>query len=93
LDASNFRMHPNAPAGPVLAAWGITTDAKPVFIGLAPARSKSTDAWVRFLGELKGRGLRPPLLGIGDDAPGLISALETTFRPSLQRCLIHRGRR
>ena len=45
LDASNFRMHPNAPAEPVLAAWGITTGGKPVFIGLAPAGSESTDAW------------------------------------------------
>jgi putative transposase len=34
-----------------------------------------------------------PLLGISDGAPGLISALETTFRQSLrQRCLIHRCR-
>ena len=36
LDASFFRMHPGSPAGPVLAAWGITTDGKPAFIGLAP---------------------------------------------------------
>ena len=36
LDASFFRMHPGSPAEPVLAAWGITTDGKPAFIGLAP---------------------------------------------------------
>jgi putative transposase len=35
LDASFFRMHPGSPAEPVLAAWGITTDGKPAFIGLA----------------------------------------------------------
>ncbi|MEV6576500.1 transposase [Streptomyces sp. NPDC051577] len=34
IDASHFRMHPNAPAEPVLAAWGIDPDGKPVFIGL-----------------------------------------------------------
>ena len=33
LDASFFRMHPGSPAEPVLAAWGISTDGKPVFIG------------------------------------------------------------
>ncbi len=65
LDASNFRMHPNAPAEPVLAAWGITTDPKPVFIGLAPAGSESTDAWADFLGELKDRGLLPGTWLIG----------------------------
>jgi transposase-like protein len=93
LDASNFKMHPNSPAEPVLAAWGITTDGKPVFIGLAPAGSESTDAWAGFLSELQARGLRPPLLGVSDGAPGLIAALETVFAQSLrQRCLIHRCR-
>ena len=35
LDASFFRMHPGSPAEPVLAAWGITTEGKPVFVGLS----------------------------------------------------------
>jgi transposase-like protein len=60
LDASNFKMHPNSPAEPVLAAWGITTDGQAVFIGLAPAGAESTDAWAGFLTELKDRGMRPP---------------------------------
>ena len=33
LDGSHFKMHPGAPAEPVLAAWGIDTDGKPVFVG------------------------------------------------------------
>ena len=49
LDGSHFRMHAGAPAEPVLAAWGIDVDGKPVFVGLAPAASKSTDAWDDFL--------------------------------------------
>ena len=36
LDASFFRMHPGSPAEPILAAWGITTAGKPIFVGLAP---------------------------------------------------------
>jgi putative transposase len=86
-------MHPGAPAEPVLAAWGIDTDGKPVFVGLAPASSESTDAWDDFLADLVGRGLRPPLLGISDGAAGLIGAFEQHFRTSLrQRCLVHRAR-
>jgi len=42
LDASFFRMHPGSPAEPVLAAWGITTEGKPAFIGLAPAPAKAS---------------------------------------------------
>ncbi|VAZ69654.1 hypothetical protein LAUMK40_05817 [Mycobacterium kansasii] len=37
LDASLFRMHPGSPAEPILAASGITTTGKPIFVGLAPA--------------------------------------------------------
>jgi transposase-like protein len=34
LDGSHFKYHANAGAEPVLAAWGIDTDGKPVFVGL-----------------------------------------------------------
>src|SRR5215216_6498396 len=93
LDGSHFRMHPGAPAEPVLAAWGIDTDGKPVFVGLAPAASESTDAWDDFLADLTQRGLRAPLLGISDGAPGLTGAFDRAFPASLrQRCLVHRAR-
>ena len=93
LDGSHFKMHAGAPAEPVLAAWGIDTDGKPVFVGLAPAASESTDAWDDFLADLKQRGLRAPLLGISDGAPGLTGAFDRAFPNSLrQRCLVHRAR-
>lgn len=93
LDASHFKMHDGSRAEPILAAWGITTAGKPVFVGLAAAGSESTDAWHDFLTDLAGRGLRPPLLIVSDGAPGLISAAEQVFSRSLrQRCLVHRAR-
>jgi putative transposase len=93
LDASFFRMHPGSPAEPVLAAWGITTDGKPAFIGLAPGTGESADAWAAFLAGLKDRGLASPLLVISDGAPGLIAAIEQSYPKALrQRCLIHRAR-
>ncbi|MET7458528.1 IS256 family transposase [Streptomyces sp. NPDC005574] len=93
IDASHFRMHPNAPAEPVLAAWGIDTDGRPVFIGLEAAGSESHDAWADFLNGLLERGLTPPLLVISDGGGGLISACELVLGRSLrQRCLIHKCR-
>ncbi len=93
LDASFFRMHPGSPAEPVLAAWGITTEGKPAFIGLAPGTGESADAWHDFLADLKDRGLASPLLIISDGAPGLIGAIEQVFPKALrQRCLVHRAR-
>jgi putative transposase len=79
LDASHFRMHEGSRAEPVPAAWGITTDGKPVFVGLAAAGSASTDAWSGFLTDLTERGLRSPLPVVSDGAPGLISAAEQVF--------------
>ncbi len=92
LDASMFKMHPGARAEPVLAAWGITTDGKPAFVALAAGGSESADARGGFLDELRGRGLRPPLLVISDGAAGLIGAAESVLARSLrQKCLIHRN--
>jgi putative transposase len=93
LDGSHFKYHANASAEPVLAAWGIDTDGKPVFVGLEAASSESGDAWEGFLTGLGERGLACPLLVISDGAPGLIGAVERTMGAALrQRCLIHRGR-
>ena len=93
LDGSHFRMHPGAPAEPVLAAWGITSQGSPVLVGLAPGAHEGHDPWADFLDELVDRGLRSPLLVITDGAPGLIGAVEVVFATSLrQRCLVHRAR-
>jgi len=93
LDASFFRMHPGSPAEPILAAWGITTAGKPIFVGLAPGVVESTDAWANFLTDLTDRGLACPLLVVSDGAAGLIAAIEQIFPTALrQRCLIHRLR-
>ena len=93
LDGSHFRMHDGARAEPVLAAWGITTEGRPVLVGLDSDASESTDAWKGFLDGLVSRGLRAPLLVVSDGAPGLIAAVELVFPNSLrQRCAIHRCR-
>ena len=93
MDGSHFKYHANASAEPVLAAWGIDTDGKPVFVGLEAASSESGDAWEGFLTGLGERGLACPLLVISDGAAGLIGAVERTMGAALrQRCLIHRAR-
>jgi len=77
----------------VLVAWGITSSGKPLFLGLEPGNSESTDAWAGFFRNLTARGLRDPLLVISDGGAGLIAATEIVFSASLrQRCLIHRAR-
>jgi putative transposase len=90
LDGSFFKMHPKARAEPVLVAWGISTDGRPVFLHLAPGAAESTDAWRGLLEDLKDRGLGTPLLVISDGGKGLCAAIECSFPASLhQRCLVH----
>jgi transposase-like protein len=93
LDGSHFKFHDGARAEPVLAAWAITSEGKPVLVGLEPGASESTDAWESFLTAMVRRGLRAPTLVISDGAAGLLAAVEVVFARSLhQRCLIHRAR-
>ena len=40
----------------MLAAWGITTEGKPVFLGLAPGGSESSDTWSDFLEDSRAAG-------------------------------------
>ena len=90
VDGSFFKMHPRAKAEPVLAAWGIDVDGKPVFLGLGPGATESTDAWRGFLQDLGDRGLGAPLLVISDGGTGLCTAIEWVLPTSLhQRCLVH----
>jgi len=90
VDGSFFKLHPKAKAEPVLAAWGIDTDGKPVFLGLGPGATESTDAWRGFLQDLIDRGLCAPLLVISDGGKGLCTAIECSLPNSLhQRCLVH----
>ncbi|MGA5135461.1 IS256 family transposase [Streptomyces olivoreticuli] len=93
IDASHFRMYPNAPAEPVPAAWGVDTDGRPVFIGPEAVGPESRDAWAGFLKGLLERGLEPPLLVVSDGGAGPISACELVLGRTLRRrCLIHKCR-
>ena len=93
LDGSHFKMHPGAGAEPVLVAWGITTDGRPVLLSIEPGSTESIDAWRDFLQQMTARGLRTPTLVVSDGGAGLIGAIELVFPHSArQRCLVHRAR-
>ena len=93
LDGSHFRMHKDARAEPVLVAYAIGTDGKPVLVHVATGGTESTDAWADFCDDMVKRGLQAPVFVASDGNQGLINAVETTWPRALrQRCLIHRAR-
>jgi transposase-like protein len=70
---------------PVLAAYGIREDGKKVLLGVAPGSRASTAAWRSFLNDMRGRGLRAPLVAISDGNPGVGAALQEVWPHSLRR--------
>ncbi len=54
----------------------VSTNGKPVFVGLAPDAGESTDAWADFLTDPAGRGLACPLLVVSGGACGPIAVIE-----------------
>jgi len=52
---------------------------------------ESYQDWLDFFRNLKRRGLKDPVLGVSDGAPGLIRAFEDCFLKTLrERCLVHK---
>ena len=105
VDGIAERIRPGQKREPVLAAWGIATDGKKVFLGLMAGSKEDAETVVAFFQDLRSRGLGDPLLVVSDGAPGIIKAPrgvagaprpphgETCFpRSARQCCLAHRMR-
>jgi transposase-like protein len=77
----------------VLSAYALLEDGRPVLLHLDVGPRESYDAWLSFLQDLVGRGLRDPLLVIMDGAPGLVKAVKRMWPHAYrQRCQVHRMR-
>ena len=77
----------------LLVAHGITKAGKRAFLGVYVGGRESTEAWKLALEDLTERGLRRPLLVIGDGNAGLIRAVKDIWPTAArQRCVAHRIR-
>ena len=77
----------------VLCAWAILSNGTKALLHLALGNKESYDSWQDFFRNMQGRGLRQPLLVIGDGAPGLIKAIGDSFPlAERQRCIAHKLR-
>jgi len=77
----------------VLAAYALLADGRPVLLHLDLGPRESADAWLSFLQDLTARGLREPLLVVGDGAPGLVKAVNRVWPHAYrQRCQVHKMR-
>lgn len=74
----------------VLVARGYTKAGRTVLLGMSLGPRESFEAWKSFLSDLRGRGLRAPLLVTSDGCSGMIKAIGEVYpEAARQRCLFH----
>ena len=88
----SLRLHKSRKEG-ILVTWGILSSGAKVLLSMQLGNKESYDDWLGNFRDLKRRGLKEPVLGVTDGAPGLIQAFEEVFPKTLrQRCLVHKKR-
>jgi putative transposase len=75
----------------LLVMIGVRADGTKELIALADGHRESTESWADLLRSCKRRGMRAPVLAVGDGALGFWTALRDTFPETReQRCWFHK---
>lgn len=74
----------------VLVAIGVNSDGYREILAVAEGAREDEESWLKFLRNLKERGLKGTQLFVSDKCLGLVAALGATFPESAwQRCVVH----
>jgi len=74
-----------------LVLIGVRADGHTELVAVGDGYRESTESWSELLRDLKRRGMRAPVLAIGDGALGFWGALREVFPASReQRCWVHK---
>jgi transposase-like protein len=75
----------------VLVVVGVRADGTKELVAITDGYRESTQSWADLLRDLKRRGMRAPVLAVGDGALGFWAALRDVFPETrAQRCWVHR---
>lgn len=75
----------------VLIAYAVLEDGSFETLSIGLGNSESDKSWGLFVGDLKNRGLKDPLLTVSDGNPAVIHAIDTLLPTGYrQRCVKHR---
>jgi transposase-like protein len=75
----------------LLVMIGVRADGRKELIGLADGYRESTESWADLLRDCARRGMRAPVLAVGDGALGFWGALAEVFPETrTQRCWFHK---
>jgi len=74
-----------------LVIVGVRTDGTKELVAITDGYRESTESWADLMRDLKRRGMRAPVLAVGDGALGFWGALREVFpQTRAQRCWVHK---
>ena len=75
-----------------LVIVGVRLDGSKELVAITDGYRESKDSWAALLRDLRHRGMRAPVLGVGDGALGFWAALRDVFPETReQRCWLHKA--
>jgi transposase-like protein len=75
-----------------LVLIGVRADGTKKLVAIADGYRESTESWADLLRDLRRRGMRAPVLAVGDGALGMWAALREVFpETQAQRCWVHKA--
>jgi len=75
-----------------LVIVGVRADGRKELVAVADGERESTDSWAELLRDLRRRGMRAPVVAVGDGALGLWAALREVFPATRhQRDWVHKA--
>ncbi|WSE09219.1 IS256 family transposase [Streptomyces sp. NBC_01445] len=90
-DGIHLRIRLEETKAAVLVVMGVRADGTKEPIAMADGYRESTESWASLLRDAARRGMRAPVLAVGDGALGFWNALHEVFPETRhQRCWVHK---
>jgi transposase-like protein len=90
-DGIHLRIRLREVKSRVLVLMGVRTDGSKELIAMSDGYRESADSWADLLRDCARRGMRAPVLSVGDGALGFWNALREVFPEARhQRCWVHK---
>jgi putative transposase len=90
-DGLHFRVRLEQARLCCLVLVGVRADGRKELVAVADGERESTDSWAELLRDLRRRGMRAPMVAVGDGALGLWAALGEVFPATRhQRDWVHK---
>jgi len=91
-DGVHFRVRLEQARLCCLVIVGVRADGRKELVAVADGERESTDSWAELLRDLRRRGMRAPVVAVGDGALGLWAALREVFPATRhQRDWVHKA--